>query len=80
MTTITMSEWLQAMESALASRPTGDDGMTLRELAGALGVAQGTMDKRLRNLHEAGLLTCGHAMRVARDGRRARVPVYRLKA
>ncbi len=80
MTSITTSEWVKALEQAMSTRPAGDEGMTRRELAEALGVSHAVMGERMRTLHKAGMVIAGRAPRPKVDGVMQMTAVYRLKA
>jgi hypothetical protein len=76
--TITHGEWLSAFETALKSRPVGDEGMSAMEIAHAIGRSTGFTIKRLGDLKRAGKLVVGESWRENLAGRTIRIPVYRI--
>ena len=78
MTQIGHEEWLAELER-LQGREQNDEGHTTRELAELWGCNHRTAVARLEEIHRAGRLIVGRKTVMAIDGRRARVPTYRLK-
>jgi hypothetical protein len=79
---VTYEEFVAAIERIM---PHQDAGLTTREWMELLGMdttkqAQVvSMRATIRRLLEGGRMAAGHAIRRTIDGRKAQVPVYRLK-
>ena len=73
---ISIDQWLAELER-LAQR--GDEGATTHELAMAWGCNLQKARERIKALIGAGRVALGFKYATGIDGRRTRVPVYRLK-
>lgn len=76
--TVTTSEWLQALEHAMASRPVGDEGMTFHEIQGAMGCGRDLVSTALHELKGQGRLIVGHRRVQNIAGKWGSIPVYRI--
>lgn len=74
---ITVDEWRSALEAAM--HRAGDDGLTMNEIADALGCSPASARDKLAALHRAGRLISGKRPQMSIDGVTRSVPVYRLK-
>jgi hypothetical protein len=76
--TITTSEWMAALEAALTAQRPGDPGVSVDELAAALGHGPEWIRAKLRTMKDQ--LIVGRKGCTAIDGRQTWTPCYRLKA
>lgn len=75
--TITREEWLAEIERVMQS-PEDGDGMTVLELAEAMGWCEKRAREALHKLNRAKRIVVTRGTRYALDGRRASVPLYRI--
>lgn len=75
--TITREEWLAELERVMKS-PEDGDGMTVLELAEAMGWSEKRTREALHKLNRAKRIAVNRGTRYALDGRRASVPLYRI--
>ena len=77
MTELSIEQWMQELESAM--RPAKGNGLSVQEIADAMGHGSAWVCKRLARLQKDGRLTVSQDYREAIDGRMRPIPVYRLK-
>jgi len=74
---ITIDDWLSELEKITAGPKA--EGMTMYEIADAIGCSKDTVRAMLRRMRKADLVTVGRATRERIDGLWQAVPVYQLK-
>lgn len=73
---ITEAEVLAALEESVNARPTPDDAQSVAEMASAMGVREGAVQKALKRLAAQGRLRVYRRASIRLDGQRSSTPVY----